>query len=116
MPKGMFLKSEGCASNLSDPEGSYPLKQYCEDEALPRYLRQRGLTFHEWGPSHKVRRELARFCTDDPVPFVMMCIRLLLRVVERMLRMRPAGETVNTALPWMTSRNRCVPRSTRRAV
>jgi hypothetical protein len=35
MPKGMFLKSEGCASNLSDPAGFYTLRQYCQDEALP---------------------------------------------------------------------------------
>lgn len=29
MPKGMFLKSEGCASNLSDPGGRYTLERYC---------------------------------------------------------------------------------------
>lgn len=84
--------------------------------ARPRYLRQGGLTFHEWGPSHKEIRELAWFCTDDPLPFLMMCIRLLLRVVERMLRMRPARDTVDTAPRWVTSRNPRVPRNTRRAV
>jgi FAD-dependent urate hydroxylase len=35
MPRGMFLKSEGFASNLFDAGGSYTLKQYCNDEALP---------------------------------------------------------------------------------
>lgn len=35
MPKGMFLKSEGCASNLSDPAGTYTLRQYCADEKRP---------------------------------------------------------------------------------
>jgi hypothetical protein len=34
MPKGMFLKSEGCASNLFDP-GGYTLGQYCSAEGLP---------------------------------------------------------------------------------
>ncbi|MBV9083277.1 MAG: NAD(P)-binding domain-containing protein [Acidobacteriaceae bacterium] len=29
MPKGMFLKSEGHASNLSDPRGRFTLEQYC---------------------------------------------------------------------------------------
>src|SRR6266850_6378140 len=35
MPKGMFLKSEGCASNLFDPMNGYTLKQYCTDNGLP---------------------------------------------------------------------------------
>jgi hypothetical protein len=35
MPKGMFLKSEGCASNLFDPAGSYPLRQYYAEKGLP---------------------------------------------------------------------------------
>ena len=34
MPKGMFLKSEGCASNLSSPSGGYTLKQYCAEGGL----------------------------------------------------------------------------------
>ena len=32
MPVGMFLKSEGCASNLSDPDGSYILERFCKQE------------------------------------------------------------------------------------
>ena len=35
MPKGMFLKSEGCASNLFDPADGYTLKQYCAEKGLP---------------------------------------------------------------------------------
>src|SRR4029079_16067714 len=31
MPKGMFLKSEGFASNLFDPEGAHTLKRFCAD-------------------------------------------------------------------------------------
>jgi hypothetical protein len=30
MPAGMFPKSEGRASSLSDPAGSYTLKTHCE--------------------------------------------------------------------------------------
>jgi hypothetical protein len=55
MPKGMFLKSEGCASNLFDPTDSYPLKRYCADEGIPygdykvpvslKTLTQYGLSF-----------------------------------------------------------------------
>lgn len=35
MPKGMLLKSEGCASNLFDPINSYTLEEYCAEKALP---------------------------------------------------------------------------------
>jgi hypothetical protein len=34
MPKGMFLKSEACASNLFDPMDGYTLKQYCSEMGL----------------------------------------------------------------------------------
>jgi FAD-dependent urate hydroxylase len=34
MPKGMFLKSEGCASNLSDPTGCRSLARYCTQHGL----------------------------------------------------------------------------------
>jgi FAD-dependent urate hydroxylase len=40
MPAGMFLKSEGRASSLSDPAGSYTLKAHCE---------QYGLSYGEYG-------------------------------------------------------------------
>jgi thioredoxin reductase len=35
MPRGMSLKSEGFASNLSDPDGAYPLKAYCAEKNIP---------------------------------------------------------------------------------
>jgi hypothetical protein len=34
MPKGMYLKSEGFASNLFDPAANYSLRQYCAGESL----------------------------------------------------------------------------------
>lgn len=35
MPQGMHLKSEGHASSLYDPEGKFPLKAYCAEQAIP---------------------------------------------------------------------------------
>lgn len=35
MPKGMFLKSQGFASNLSDPAGTHTLAAYCSEAGLP---------------------------------------------------------------------------------
>lgn len=34
MPRGMFLKSEPWASNLSDPEGRWPLDVYCAGQGV----------------------------------------------------------------------------------
>ncbi len=35
MPKGMLLKSDGFASNLSDPASSFTLKRFCETRGIP---------------------------------------------------------------------------------
>lgn len=35
MPDGMSLKSEGCASSIFDPAGSFTLSRYCAEEDLP---------------------------------------------------------------------------------
>jgi putative flavoprotein involved in K+ transport len=35
MPQGMFLKSDGFASNLFDPDGAYRLEEYCATQGLP---------------------------------------------------------------------------------
>src|SRR5579875_2908849 len=35
MPKGMYLKSEGFASTLYDPEARFTLQAYCSERGLP---------------------------------------------------------------------------------
>lgn len=40
MPKGMMLKSDGFASNISDPNGDYTLGQFCGE---------RGIAYHDKG-------------------------------------------------------------------
>jgi FAD-dependent urate hydroxylase len=35
MPRGMYLKSQGFASNLSDPEGSHTLEAFCQKTGHP---------------------------------------------------------------------------------
>jgi putative flavoprotein involved in K+ transport len=35
MPEGMLLKSDGFASDLSDPKGEFRLHRYCEEKQLP---------------------------------------------------------------------------------
>jgi thioredoxin reductase len=58
MPKGMLLKSEGFASNISDPQGQFTLGKFCAergiaygDTAIPVRLD----TFTEYGMSFKER-------------------------------------------------------------
>lgn len=41
MPRGMFLKSQGFASNLSDPDGTHTLAAFCK--ATSRRCRARGI-------------------------------------------------------------------------
>ena len=65
MPKAMFLKSEGRASSLSDATASYVVS--------------RG------------RKEGAWFSVDDLVPFLAMCVRLLLRGMARLFGKCRAG-------------------------
>jgi len=62
MPKGMFLKSEGRASNLFDPTGSYTLEHYCADHGAP---------YEGWGKA--VSRELfAQYAMSFQRRFVPM--------------------------------------------
>ena len=35
MPEGMLLKSDGFASNLSDPASAFTLRDYCAEKGLP---------------------------------------------------------------------------------
>jgi predicted ATP-grasp superfamily ATP-dependent carboligase len=68
------------------------------------YLRRHSLTLKEWWLSLSGRKEGAWFSADDPVPFLTMCIRLLLRGVARLLGKirarlrfsRPTAETRST--------------------
>lgn len=47
------------------------------------YFRQGRLTLREWWLSLKGTAELAWFSRDDPLPFLVMCVRLLIRAVDR---------------------------------
>jgi D-aspartate ligase len=52
------------------------------------YLRHGGLTIQTWRKSLSGRRELAWWSWDDPLPFLAMGTRLLLRVAGRAVRTR----------------------------
>ena len=50
------------------------------------YMRHGGLTVREWWKSLQGKREIAWFKWQDPVPFLTMCVRLLLFAVGRFFR------------------------------
>jgi len=52
------------------------------------YLRRGRLSIQAWRKSLTGRRELAWWSWDDPLPFLAMGTRLLLRVAERVVRTR----------------------------
>ncbi|MFZ3187724.1 MAG: NAD(P)-binding domain-containing protein [Candidatus Sulfotelmatobacter sp.] len=59
MPKGMLLKSDGFASNISDPAGDYTLGQFCAEKGIP--FRGTGMpvsleTFSSYGLAFKDRK------------------------------------------------------------
>src|SRR6202035_2444415 len=58
MPKGMMLKSDGFASNLSDPNHQFTLKQYCLEQNIPYTDDQTPVhleTFSSYGVAFKER-------------------------------------------------------------
>ena len=75
------------------------------------YFRRGGLTLREWWRSFTGTKELAWFSRDDPLPFLLMCMRLLLRALGRGLRLRPAANTakrmpryISGSRSWVTQR------------
>ncbi len=59
MPKGMMLKSDGFASNISDPAADYTLARFCAEEGIP--YRDAGVpvnleTFAAYGIAFKDRK------------------------------------------------------------
>jgi D-aspartate ligase len=80
------------------------------------YLRQGALTFHEWRLSLKGTKEWAWSCRDDPLPFLAVCMRLLLRVVEKVLRLRSAPDSGNRMPGYVRSLRHWVTRRMRKPV
>jgi predicted ATP-grasp superfamily ATP-dependent carboligase len=76
-------------------EGRTFIAEFHDLAASLGYCRQGKLSFREWRLSLQGRREVAWFSRDDPLPFVVLCVRLLFRVAQRLLRLQPATTIVN---------------------
>src|SRR4051794_28368827 len=74
MPEGMFLKSEGFASNLSDPHGRLTLRRFCAEQGHPYSKTGRPVplgvftAYGSWFQEHAVgevdEREVIRLGAD----------------------------------------------------
>jgi D-aspartate ligase len=115
--RALYLDLTGRRVPRSRPiEGRTFIVEFHDLAASLCYFRQGGLTLHEWQLSLKGTRELAWFSRDDPLPFLMMCIRLLLRVVARILRMRPAPNSANRMPCYMRGLRHWITRRIRKDV
>src|SRR5262249_54867296 len=74
------------------------------------YFRQGKLTFGEWWRSLQGLRELAWLSPDDPLPCVMMCIRLLFGVGRRLLGRKPASHGGSGAPRYVMRRRESIAR------
>jgi D-aspartate ligase len=73
VPKGRAIPGRGFIVENHDPLASW------------QYRRDDGLTLREWRRSLAGVRETAWFAADDPVPFLVMCLRFLLTRITGML-------------------------------
>lgn len=62
-------------------------------------------------PNLKGKKELAWFAIDDPFPFVMACIRLLLRVIERLVQTERVRSFCSSAPRPITTIRHRLPRN-----
>jgi predicted ATP-grasp superfamily ATP-dependent carboligase len=89
--RALYLDLTGQRVPASRPvEGRTFIAEFHDLAASLGYFRQGRLSPREWWRSLQGRRELAWFSRDDLVPFGMMIARLLLRVGQRLLRLRVA--------------------------
>jgi D-aspartate ligase len=94
--RALYLDLTGRRAPRSRPiDGRTFIVEFHDLAASVAYFRRGRLKLHDWRLSLNGERELAWFSRDDPLPFLMMCVRLLLRVVKRVLRMRPATDIAN---------------------
>ena len=77
VPRGRPLPGRGFIVENHDPIASW------------QYRRAGGLTLRAWRSSVSGVREAAWFAADDPVPFLMMCLRFLRARVRRVLAGAP---------------------------
>ena len=87
MARALYLDLTGQRVPTSPSvEGRTFIAEFHDVAASHRYFRRGKLTLREWLQTFRGPWELAWFSRDDPIPFVMMGVRLMFRAFERLLR------------------------------
>jgi len=98
VPSGRPIRGRGFIVENHDPIASW------------QYRRTDGMTLRAWWRSLAGVREAAWFAADDPVPFLMMCLRFLVARGRRVLiggrRPAPAGERRASRPRYVRGRSR----------
>jgi D-aspartate ligase len=97
-------------------EGRTFIADFNDLAASLEYFWRGRLAPGEWWRSLKGTREWAWWSRSDPLPFLMMCLRLLFRVLKRRFRMEPAAPKIAHRAPcyvkglrqWVGGRTRRV--------
>jgi D-aspartate ligase len=94
--RALYLDLTGRPVTKSRPlEGRTFIAEFHDPVASLSYFRHGRLTVRDWWLSFKGRREWAWFSRHDPLPFLVMGVRQLLRVAGRLLEVKPAPKTAH---------------------
>src|SRR4029453_6559454 len=93
--RALYLDLTGrCVPDSGSTEGRTFIAEFNDVAASLEYFWRGWLVPSEWRRSLKGTRELAWWSRDDPLPFLMMSLRLLIRVLKRHLRIQPAAPNI----------------------
>jgi predicted ATP-grasp superfamily ATP-dependent carboligase len=81
------------------PQGRGFVVEHLDCLAALGHRRHGGLTFRQWLASLRCVRECAWFASDDPLPFVMLCLRFALRGARRIVRQREQRRAARIRVP-----------------
>lgn len=81
------------------PRGRGFVVEHLDCLAALGHWRHGGLTFRQWLASLRCVRECAWFASDDPLPFVMLCLRFALRGARRIVRQREQRRAARIHVP-----------------
>jgi hypothetical protein len=81
------------------PQGRGFVVEHLDCLAALGHWRHSGLTLRQWFASLRCVRECAWFASDDPLPFVMLCLRFALRGARRTVRQREQRNAARIHVP-----------------
>ena len=103
--RALYLDLMGKRVHASSPlNGRTFIVEFHDLAASFGYFRRGALKFSSWWRSLRGKREFAWFSFDDPAPFLLVCIRLLFRVIECWLQLKPKTKITNRMPKYVSGR------------